>query len=256
MSAFYSALVATTIVSLLSLLGVLTIPFRDKHVRKVVPFLVYLAVGSLFGDSFIHLLPQAYAKISSTLIAALGVILGLLLFFILEKLLSWRHHHDLTDTSHPHHKETPGIEPYAYVVLAGDGLHNFIDGLLIAASYIISPALGLATTIAVVAHEIPEELSHFAILIHTGMNKTQALLWNFISALTAILGALVPFLLINTNESFINFLLPVTAGGFIYIAGTDLLPELKTHIRLQDTALQMTAIILGVGIMVILFFLE
>ncbi|MFH0873881.1 MAG: ZIP family metal transporter [Candidatus Komeilibacteria bacterium] len=255
LSAFNSSLLATVIVSLISLIGVLTIRFKGKTMKRVVLFLVYMSVGALFGDTFIHLLPEAYANNPRSL-TSLAIIGGLLLFFILEKILKWRHSHEVDEPHHPQHQNTPGIEPYAYTVIAGDALHNFIDGLLIAASFLINPTTGIATTIAVVAHEIPQEFGDYAILLHTGMRRGQALLWNFLSALTAIIGSFIPFIFVGQQESFVALLIPITAGGFIYIAGSDLLPELKKQTRLRDTLAQVFAILSGVVIMLVLLLLE
>ncbi len=252
---FFSSLVATFIVSLISLIGVFTIRFKGKTMRRVVLFLVYMSVGALFGDTFIHLLPEAYSH-AEHLQTASGIVGGILLFFILEKILQWRHSHEVDEPQHPHHQEAKGIEPYAYTIIFGDALHNFIDGLLIAASFLINPTTGIATTIAVIAHEIPQEFGNFAILLHTGMRRGQALLWNFLSALTAIIGAFIPFIFISNHEALVATLLPITAGGFIYIAGSDLLPELKEHTRLRDTLAQVLAITFGVLIMAALLLLE
>lgn len=254
-NALTSSLIATVIVSLISLIGVFTIRFKGKTMKRVLLFLVYMSVGALFGDTFIHLLPEAYND-SPKLLVAYGIVGGILLFFSLEKILQWRHSHEVDEPQHPHHQEANGIEPYAYTIIFGDALHNFIDGLLIAASFLINPTTGIATTIAVIAHEIPQEFGNYAILLHTGMRRGQALLWNFLSALTAIVGALIPFIFISSHMELVNFLLPITAGGFIYIAGSDLLPELKEHTRLRDTLAQVLAIVFGVLIMASLLLLE
>jgi len=256
MSPLFASLLATIIVSLISLIGVLTIRFKGKTMKRVVLFLVYMSIGALLGDTFIHLLPEAYETASSGTSVAYGVIGGLLMFFILEKVLNWHHSHELDNHQHPHHKEQAGIEPYAWTIIFGDALHNFIDGLLIATSFLINPTTGIATTVAVIAHEIPQELGNYAILLHTGMRRVQALWWNFLSSLAAIVGAIIPFLFIFNHEEIIKILLPITAGGFIYIAGTDLLPELKEHNRLRDTIAQVGAIMLGVLIMAGLLLLE
>lgn len=256
MITFLWSLVATIIVSLISLIGVFFIRFKGKTMQRVVLFLVYMSIGALFGDTFIHLLPESYATIQPSTYVAYGIIGGLLIFFLLEKILKWRHSHNVTETHHDDHVDLPGIEPFAYSVIFGDALHNFIDGLLIAASFIIDVRTGIATTVAVIAHEIPQELGNYAALLHAGMRRSQALLWNFLSALTAIIGALIPFILSGNHEKFVQFLLPITAGGFIYVAGTDLLPELKDRTRLRDTLAQVSAIIIGVGIMALFLLLE
>jgi len=168
-----------------------------------------------------------------------------LTFFILEKIVHWRHCHLPTAADHPH--------PVGLMNLVGDSLHNFIDGMVIAGSFLISPALGLATVIAVVSHEIPQELGDFAILIYAGYSQAKALFYNFISAALSIIGALFALAVGGRLEGFTNFIIPFTAGGFIYIAASDLFPELKKdNERLGQAFLQLLCVIGGIAIMLAL----
>ena len=212
-------LISVSIVSLLSLVGVFTLSLdRDKLYRYLIYF-VSLSAGTLMGDAFLHLIPDAYRG-NSSIWPSLYILAGIFLFFILEKGLHWRHCHEEPCEDHPH--------PFSYIILVGDSLHNFIDGMIIAASFIVSIPLGIATATAVIFHEIPHEIGNFASLLYGGLSVKKALLYNFLSALVAMLGA-VFVLAINTDVNPTNFLIPFAAGGFIYVAGTDLIPELHKH---------------------------
>jgi zinc and cadmium transporter len=178
----------------------------------------------------------------------LFIIIGLLLFFILEKFIHWRHCHIPTCKGHPH--------PVATMNLFGDALHNLIDGMVIGASYLASIPLGITTTIAVVLHEIPQEISDFGVLVYGGFSKKKALMMNFFSALTSVLGAIVTFVIGSKISFFSTILVPITAGGFIYIAGSDLIPELHKEVNVSKSILQFLSIILGVGVMLALLLLE
>lgn len=214
--ALFWAVIATIVVSLLSFVGVLTLAWKEKFLNKIVLLLVGFSAGALIGGAFLHLIPEAYEKgLGESLF--LYVILGFVAFFILEKFLFWRHCH----------KGKCPVHMFTYLNLIGDGVHNFIDGLVIAASFVVNIHLGFVTTLAVIAHEIPQELGDFGVLVYGGFTKAKALLYNFLSALTAILGAVVGFFLSSVLEEGIVFLLPITAGGFIYIAASDLMPELR-----------------------------
>jgi zinc and cadmium transporter len=216
--------------------------------------LISLSVGSLFGDAFIHLLPEAFDAINSISVS-LYVLLGIVIFFVLEKFIHWHHSHDSNEMEslQEHCGEScTKVEPVGYIVLIGDGVHNFIDGVIIAISFLANPEIGLATTIAVILHEIPQELGHFAVLIHSGFTKTKALLYNFISALTALFGAIVALLFASRAEFIVPNLLALAAGGFIYIAGSDLVPQLHKKVGMKDSIVQLISILFGVGLMLLL----
>jgi zinc and cadmium transporter len=246
--AWFYSLVSVVLVSLLSLIGIAFISISEQRLKRIIFVMVSLAVGSLFGDAFIHLLPQSFEKFHAKVEASLWVLAGIFLFFILEKFLLWRHQHVL-ESDHP-------IHPVGYMNLLADGVHNFIDGTIIAASYLVSLPVGIATTIAVVFHEIPHELGNFFVLLYAGFTKTRALFFNFISALFAILGTIVGLLVGSRVEDFSSLMLPLAAGGFIYIAGSDLVPELNKESDLFKSVIQMMAIALGVGLMLLLTMVE
>jgi zinc and cadmium transporter len=231
------------LVSLASFAGVLFIAMDEKRLRRVLLFLVSFAAGALLGGAFLHLLPESaeYGMKSSTSIFILCGILG---FFVLEKIICWRHCHIPTSEDHPH--------PVGLMNLVGDGFHNLIDGMIIAGSYLVNPALGISTTLAVILHEIPQEIGDFGILVHAGYSIRRALMFNFISALTAVWGAILVLSIGLKTEAVSRFLVPFTIGGFVYIATADLIPELKKETNLQKSSLQLLFLLLGAGVMALL----
>jgi zinc and cadmium transporter len=238
------SLISVIIVSLMSLVGVITFSIKLDTLKRVLFILVSFAAGSLFGGAFLHLLPEAieqYGLQSGIFLILIG---GIMLFFILEKIIHWRHCHIPTSDKHPH--------PLAFMNLIGDGVHNFIDGLAIGGSYLVSFQLGLATTIAVVLHEIPQEMGDFGILIYAGMSRAKALFFNFLSALSAVLGTIAILVFGPKIHHLSFFILPFTAGGFIYIAGSDLIPELRKENIFSKSFLQLLAILFGVALMMLL----
>jgi zinc and cadmium transporter len=205
-------------------------------------------VGGLFGDAFIHLLPESFQELGTNLSVSLYVISGILIFFVLEKFLRWRHCHIPTSEEHMH--------PLATINLVGDAVHNLIDGMLVGASYMVSLPIGIATTLAVIMHEIPQEVGDFGVLIHAGLSVKKALALNFLSALTAMLGVILAIVMGSEIEGFSLSLLPIAAGGFLYIAGSDLIPELHHEVKVSRSLLQFVMILLGVGVMALLTILE
>ena len=240
---FYTFL-SVIIVSLLSFVGALSLALNPEKLKKITIFFVSLSAGTLLGDSFIHLLPEMIEEENYIPSVWLWVLGGIIVFFILEKIICWRHCHIPTSREHPHH--------LGLMNLVGDGLHNFIDGLVIAGSFLVNPSLGLATTLAVIAHEIPQEIGDFGVLIHAGYSRGKALFFNFFSGLLAVLGALITLIIGPQVENFSAFIIPFTAGGFIYIATADLIPELKKESRLWQSLSQLLSILLGLAIMLIL----
>lgn len=236
------------IVSLISLAGILTFSLNKKKLKKIVLFLVSFSAGALFGDAFIHLLPEAVAEYGFKLSISIYLILGILVFFILEKFIHWRHCHIPTSKKHSH--------PVAFMNLIGDGVHNFVDGMVIAGSYLVNIQVGIATTVAVLLHEIPQEIGDFGVLIYAGFSKAKALFFNFLSALIAVLGAIVAIVIGSGIENFSMFLLPFTAGGFIYIAGSDLIPELHKECVPSKSLMQFFSLLLGIAVMLLLAFIE
>jgi zinc and cadmium transporter len=242
----YAAL-SILIVSSISLIGVTVLSVREHLIRKYVFLFVSLAIGALLGDAFLHLIPEAVEELGSLTSAGAAIIAGIILFFIIEKLLHW-HHHGLDADAH--------VAPVGKLMLISDGFHNFIDGIIIGLSYLVSTEVGIATTIAVLLHEIPQEIGDFGVLVHAGYSKTRALFWNFISALTAFLGLGAVMLLGTITETLTVWMLPIAAGGFLYIAVADLIPELYKHNSKGNILLQGLIVALGVLIMAALLLLE
>lgn len=223
-------ILSTFLISLTSFVGALVLTLKEKILNKTLLFLVAFSAGALMGGAFFHLIPEAIAKVGFTEQNILKIffylILGFLIVFILEHFIKWHHHHA---------REHPEIMPFSYLILLSDSLHNFIDGLIIAGSFIISFPLGVMTSLAVIFHEIPQEIGDFGILIYGGFKKREALFLNFISALSAILGGLIGFLLWEKIGNSIIFLLPLAAGSFLYIAASDLVPEIKNEKNLKNS---------------------
>ena len=241
------SLVSVLVVSLISFAGILTLSIKVDKLKKILLYLVSFSAGALFGDVFIHLLPEAVEESGFGLNVSIYLMLGIAFSFIAEKFIHWRHCHIPTSKDHVH--------PFAMMNLFGDAVHNFIDGMIIAASYLASIPVGIATTIAVILHELPQEIGDFGVLLHGGFSKSKALFFNFVTALTAILGAVVSLVLSSYVENITVFLIPFAAGTFIYIAGSDLIPELHKEVRAEKSLLQFVAIVLGVLVMLALLFL-
>jgi zinc and cadmium transporter len=233
-------LLSTSIVSLISLIGIFTLAIKERLLQKILFSLIGFSAGALIGGAFLHILPEALEKTKSTLVFYY-LILGIILFFSLERYFHWRHCHE----------EACEIHAFTYLNLVGDAFHNFIDGMVIAVSFLSSIKLGMVTTLAIIFHEIPQELSDFGVLIYGGFTKRKALFYNFISALTAIVGAIVAYFISGLALGFSNFLLPLTAGGFIYIATSDLIPEIHKEKDLKRSTSAFIAFLLGIAFMAI-----
>jgi zinc and cadmium transporter len=236
-------LISVAVVSLISFIGILFVGFKEAVVERILMALVGFASGSLIGGAFFHLLPEASVEIGE--IVWQLVVIGIVFFFIMEKFLYWRHCHDGKCPTHM----------YVYLNLIGDGIHNFIDGTVIAASFLISYHLGFATTLAVIFHEIPQELGDFGVLVYGGLARMKALVYNFVSALTAVAGALITYYLASYVQNLTPLLVPFAAGGFIYIAATDLMPELHKRTQAKESLVQLLFILTGIGLMAALKFL-
>lgn len=232
----FNALIATFTISLLALVGVFGILIKDKIIKKIAMILVAFSTGALLGGAFFHLLPES-GLVESKLEPYVYLVFGIVIFYLLERVLKWHHCHDENAERHTH--------TFAYMSLIGDGLHNFIDGLIIVSSYSLSPSIGLATTIALASHEIPQELGDFGILIHGGFDKKKAILWNFLSALTSMLGVIIGYFMINNISNMSQFLLPFAAGSFIYISMSDLIPELHKENSIKKSIIYFAMFVSG-----------
>lgn len=240
--------VSVFVVSFISLIGVAALALSAAKLQKILFYLVSFSAGALLGDVFLHLVPTAAEESGLTQNTSLGILAGIILFFILEKFICWRHCHIPTSRQHVH--------SLAVVNLVGDGLHNFIDGLIIAGSYAVSLPLGLVTTVAIVTHEIPQEIGDFGVLLYAGMTRGKAVFYNFLSALAAFAGAGAGVMFASQFINFTNIITSLTIGSFIYIATADLIPELKKENELSQSLKQLLGIALGIAVMAMLLFLE
>jgi zinc and cadmium transporter len=213
---FIYILVATIVISFGSIVGIVTFSVKEKTLNKILFSLVSLSAGTMIGGAFLHLIPEALEKLSvdKTFIV---VILSFSIFFIIEKFLHWRHCHDA------HCK----VHTFGTMNLIGDGIHNFTDGLIIASTFMISSPLGISVSLAIALHEIPQEVSDLGVLLYSGYKKGRAVLLNFLVASTVILGGIVGFFLTSKIDQLTSDLLPFAAGGFIYLAASDLIPEIR-----------------------------
>ncbi len=252
-------LLSVTAVSFVSLVGVAAFSLHDNLLRTSLYALVALAAGALLGDAFIHLIPESLETIGNASHFGLASMGGVFLFFLLEKILRWHHAHHGREEEHIGHEHYEKDGSHAHIaplVLVADGIHNIVDGAVIAASYLISPALGLATTVAVFLHEIPQEIADYALLLHAGYSRSKALLWNFCSGLTALIGALIVLSVGSEVELFAAYAGAVTAGAFIYLAAADLIPDLNRSTGTRNSVITLGAFLVGVALMFALTLLE
>jgi len=204
--AFLLAIGASILVSIISLIGIFSLLLNEK-LNRILILLVGFGAGGLIGGAFLHLLPETLENSKDFTLSFMYVIFGFILFFILEKYLFWRHCH----------KEKCEIHAFTYLNLIGDGIHNFGDGLIIGVSFFTDIRIGIVSTLAIIMHEVPQELGDFGILLYGGFSKTKALIFNYISATTAILGTVIGYFFASHINNFSTILLPFAAGGFIIL---------------------------------------
>ncbi len=239
------------LVSAISLAGAAFLFLREKVFRGILLYLVSFSSGALLGDVFIHMLPEVAEEGGAA--RGLAIVLGGIVFsFAVEKIVHWRHCHLLPEDE----QERDHSHDVGAMSLVGDSVHNFIDGLAIASGFLVSVPVGLSTTIAVVFHEIPDEMGNFAVLLHSGYSRKKALLYNFLSALVAVAGAILVLAGAQAFTSFNAYLLPFAAGNLLYIAGTDLIPELHKEQRMRQSFIQLLCMVAGMGAMGLMLFLE
>lgn len=232
-------LLSTFIVSIISLIGILTLAIKDKILQKALFCLIGFSAGALISSAFLHIMPEALEKLKAET-AFCYLISGIVVFFLLERYFYWRHCHE----------GVCDVHAFTYLNLIGDSFHNFIDGMFIAVSFIVSVKLGIVTTLAIIFHEIPQELGDFGILVYGGFSKKKALLCNFLTALIAMAGALAGYFLSDSLKGFSDFVLPFTAGGFIYIATSDLIPEIHKENNSIRSILGFASFLFGIVFMV------
>lgn len=248
MSVWLYTLASIFVISLISLVGAFTFSIKAEKLKRFLIYFVAFSAGALFGGAFLHLLPEMIEEGVFGLTSSILILVGIVLFFSLEKLIHWQHCHMPITKDHVH--------SFAYMNLIGDGFHNFLDGIIIAGSFMINYQVGIATTIAVALHEIPQEIGDFGVLVHGGFSKAKALMLNFGSALLAFVGAITTLILSEFIEQISLFIIPLTIGGFIYIAGSDLIPELHKEQKTIKSILQIIAFVMGIAVMGLLLLLE
>lgn len=215
----------------------LLLAFPGAVRKTLVPCLVSYATGTLLGAAFLGMLPKALEHVPASHIMA-AVLAGMVLFFLLEKLVIWRHCHkgecEVHGTAGP-------------LILFGDAFHNFVDGVIIAAAFLISVPLGVATSLAVIAHEVPQEVGDFGILLDSGYSRLRAFVYNFLSSASTLPGAVMAYFYLRTTQAVVPYILSFSAASFIYIASADLIPSLHRKVSITDTARQVILLLAGVG---------
>lgn len=275
MEVFLYILISTFLISLIAFIGAVILFLKEEFLDKILLILVSFAAGALIGSAFLHLIPEAIEKAGVGEPAILKIFLFLLFgfcsFFTLENSIKWHHHHakkhpEIYPDKNDAARFTPSQQPgrrvegeinnetahFPYLILISDGIHNFIDGLIIAGSFIVSVPLGFVTVLAVAFHEIPQEIGDFGILIYSGFKKTKALFLNFLSAATIIIGGIFGFFLSGIIGNSMIFLLPFAAGSFIYIACSDLIPEIKHKDNPRKSLIHFFIFLSGIAVMFLL----
>lgn len=241
MSTFLFIVLAGLLISVLAFSGAVALFLNRQRIANLLIYLVALSAGALIGGAFLHLLPEAAEEIDPLTVNAMA--LGaIVVFLIIEKILHWRHCH----------KVECDVHTFGHMSLIGDSFHNFLDGLVIAGAFIADVRLGIATTLAVALHEIPQEIGDFGVLLHAGFKAKKALILNFLVATMVLVGGIVGYALSHYIERLSAYILPIAAGGFIYIAVSDLLPEIRKEKELKRSALSFAVFMLGIGLMVLM----
>lgn len=241
MTTFLAIVSATMLITLCVWVAVFFIFLKKESLNKIVMFLVALSAGALMGGAFLHLLPEAFEFLEVDQVFGIFLV-SFIGFFFIEKVFHWQHCH----------KENCSIHTFGYMNLVGDSLHNFIDGLVIASTFIIDFKLGLATTLAVALHEIPQEVGDYGVLIYAGFKNKTALLINYAVALTVVIGGIFGYLVSAYLTNFLPYLLPLAAGGFVYIAASDLMPEIRKETKLSKSILSFLIFVGGIILMFLL----
>ena len=227
-------IIATMILGFIGLTGALTLVIKKKYMERILIILVAFSAGTLLSGALFHMLSEALDMMGTT-ITFTYLLIGFIMFFLIERFLHWHHCHDgLCD-----------VHPFSQLILVGDSIHNFIDGLIVAASFLVNLPFGILTTLIIIGHEIPQELGNFAVLVYGGYSNRKSLLYNFLVQLTAVIGGIAGFFLLYSPEN-VAFLLPFAAGGFIYIASSDLIPELHKEKKLSKSMISFAFFLIGI----------
>jgi len=245
MSTLVWILISTFSMSLISFMGAFALYLKEQSLHKITLPLVSMSAGALLGGALLHMIPESIEEMGNIEAVWIWALVGFSLFLLLEQFIHWHHCHRAPSE----HKE-----PVTYLILVADGLHNFIDGLAIAGAFLVDFRVGIITWIAGAAHEIPQEFGDFGILIHGGWKKSKALWFNFISGLTMVLGGLIAYYFSASYN--VSFLLPFAAGNFIYIAASDLIPEVKHSENIRANLIHYASFLLGIAIIFVVGMFE
>lgn len=235
----------TFVITLCVWIAVIFIFLRKEHLSNITIMLVALSAGALMGGAFLHLMPEAAEEINPETLFSIFLI-SFVVFLLIEKMLHWRHCH----------KAECSIHTFGHMNLIGDSIHNFIDGLVIASTFMVSPALGVITTLAVAVHEIPQEIGDYGVLIHAGFSKKRALMLNYAVALTVVLGGIIGYFFFSRIENVLPYLLPFAAGGFVYISASDLIPEIRKENNLNKSITIFLVFLIGIFFMYLVKFIH
>ncbi len=248
MSNLMNTIVATFVVSLLSLVGIYALSLKEQTLHRILLILVAFSAGSILGAAYFDLLPEAIEFFEAESIVYIYVTMGFILFFFLERFIYWYHGHGHESDISAKVADGVATKGFAYLNLIGDGIHNFVDGMVIAASFLIGFSVGLATTVAVIFHELPQEMGDYGILVYAGFKRSRALLLNFVVALSVVVGGLSAVFLIGMIETLSGILIALLAGGFIYLAASELIPELHEERNFKKSVIQFVILILGIAL--------
>lgn len=250
------SMVSVFLISLTSFFGLFAFGMKPERLKTLLIYFVAFAAGALFGDAFFHMIPEIVRTQGFGFYVSLSFLGGIVLFLVIEKIIHLLQYH--SHGAEAHSQELTGrLRPFVFINVIGDGIHNFGDGLIIGTGYLVGIPLGVATAFAVVFHEIPHELGNYSVLVHGGLSRGRALFVNFLTALLAVVGVVVALVLRDYVEGAQHFILPIVAGGFVYIAGSNLIPELnKESVNLKEVLLQLAVFILGIALMALMLLME
>jgi zinc and cadmium transporter len=231
--------------ALLSVAGAAAFALRVSAAR--IPMLISYAIGALLGAVFLEILPHALQQAGNIHVLTGVILAGILAFFILEKLVLWRHCHTEECEAHDHHKAAGDHGRSGLMIVVGDTIHNFVDGVLIAAAFMADTTLGIVTAIAIIAHEIPQEVGDFLILLNSGYSKARALAFNLVSSFATLVGGLLAYVALQDLQGWVPYLLGLAAASMLYVSVADLIPGLHRRPELRATVEQVSLILLGIG---------
>ena len=240
-------ILATLIISLFSLSGMSTLSLREKTLHSILFFLIAFSAGTILGAALFDLLPEAVELVDESVVF-IYIASGYVIFFVLERFIYWYHGHGHAEDIESMEDERTMTKDFAYLNLLGDGIHNFIDGMIIAASFTVGIHVGIATTIAVIFHELPQEMGDYGILIYAGFDKTRALILNFAASLSVVLGGLFAVFYLEAVDALSGFLIAFSAGAFLYLAASELIPELQEEKDFSRSLMQFVAFLLGLAV--------